>query len=314
MSSAKASVTKLAQQGSGRPIEPDFPSFARRYDGGVPQVAWTRLVADLETPVSATLKLAHERPNSFLLESVEGGATRGRYSIIGCEPDLIWRADGAKAEINRAPQSDPDAFAPAQLPALASLRALLAESAIALPPELPPMAAGIFGYMGYDTVRLIEHLPGEKPDRLGLPDSILVRPTLIVIFDSVKDEMTVVTPVRPAPGVSAKAAYARAADRLKPALANVSFHDPAPPFMSTVTARLEGAQRLAALLVEQLTGPVKFTQAARGLVEDGVDLFVEIGPGQVLSGLLRRCDRSLRTVSVGDPAALTKLEEVLSAA
>ncbi|MGH6832086.1 MAG: anthranilate synthase component I family protein, partial [Methyloceanibacter sp.] len=214
MSSAKASVTTLAQQGAGRPIEPDFPGFARRYDEGVPQVAWTRLVADLETPVSAMLKLAHERPNSFLLESVEGGATRGRYSIIGCEPDLIWRADGAKAEINRAPQSDPDAFAPTQLPALASLRALLAESAIALPPELPPMAAGIFGYMGYDTVRLIEHLPGEKDDKLGLPDSILVRPTLIVIFDSVKDEMTVVTPVRPAPGVSAKAAYARAADRL----------------------------------------------------------------------------------------------------
>ena len=91
-------------------------------------------------------------------------------------------------------------FAPSPLPALASLRALLAELAIALPPELPPMAAGIFGYMGYDTVRLIEHLPDEKPDSLGLPDSILVRPTLIAIFDSVKDEMTVVTPVRPAPG------------------------------------------------------------------------------------------------------------------
>jgi [acyl-carrier-protein] S-malonyltransferase len=107
---------------------------------------------------------------------------------------------------------------------------------------------------------------------------------------------------------------ARAADRLRPALASVSFHDPAPPFMSTVTARLEGAQRLAALLVEQLTGPVKFTQAVRGLVKDGVDLFVEIGPGQVLSGLLRRCDRSVRTVSVGSPEALAKLEEVLSAA
>jgi len=218
MSPAKASVTPLAQQGGGRPIEPDFPSFARRYDEGVPQVAWTRLVADLETPVSAMLKLAHERPNSFLLESVEGGATRGRYSIIGCEPDLIWRADGAKAEINRAPQSDAQAFAPSPLPTLASLRALLAESAIALPQELPPMAAGIFGYMGYDTVRLIEHLPEEKLDALGLPDSILVRPTLIVIFDSVKDEMTVVTPVRPAPGVSAKAAYARAADRLNLAI------------------------------------------------------------------------------------------------
>jgi anthranilate synthase component I len=214
MRSAPASVTPLTQLGGAAPIEPDFPAFACRYDEGVAQVAWTRLVADLETPVSAMLKLAHERPNSFLLESVEGGATRGRYSIIGCEPDLIWRADGTKAEINRAPQSDLHAFAPSPLPALASLRALLAESAIALPPELPPMAAGIFGYMGYDTVRLIEHLPAEKPDPLALPDSILVRPTLIVIFDSVKDEMTVVTPVRPAPGVSAKAAYARAADRL----------------------------------------------------------------------------------------------------
>src|SRR5689334_20263141 len=214
MSQAQASVTSLPRHGATHPILPDFPSFARGYEEGVPQVAWTRLVADLETPVSAMLKLAYDRPNSFLLESVEGGATRGRYSIIGCEPDLIWRAEGAKAEIDRAPQSDEEAFALSPLPTLASLRALLAESAIALPPELPPMAAGIFGYMGYDTVRLIEHLPQEKPDRLGLPDSILVRPTLIVIFDSVRDEMTVVTPVRPTPGVSAKAAYARAADRL----------------------------------------------------------------------------------------------------
>ena len=178
MSRVPASVTPLAQQGGGHPIEPDFASFARRYDEGVPQVAWTRLVADLETPVSAMLKLAHERPNSFLLESVEGGATRGRYSIIGCEPDLIWRADGAKAEINRAPQLDPNAFASSPLPALASLRALLAESAIALPSELPPMAAGIFGYMGYDTVRLIEDLPAEnagpaRPSRRrpGAPDA-----------------------------------------------------------------------------------------------------------------------------------------------
>ena len=214
MSPASAPVAPLAQQGGGLPVEPDFTTFAKAYDQGVPQVAWTRLVADLETPVSAMLKLAHGRPNSFLFESVEGGAARGRYSIIGCEPDLIWRANGDKAEVNRAPQSDPQAFAAAPLAALASLRALLAESAIALPSELPPMAAGIFGYMGYDTVRLIERLPDRKPDTLGLPDSILVRPTLIVIFDSVKDEMTVVTPVRPAPGVSAKAAYARAADRL----------------------------------------------------------------------------------------------------
>ena len=128
MSRASAPVAPLALQGGGLPVEPDFRTFSRLYDEGVPQVAWTRLVADLETPVSAMLKLAHERPNSFLFESVEGGATRGRYSIIGCEPDLIWRANGDKAEVNRAPQSDPQAFAPAPQPALASLRALLAES------------------------------------------------------------------------------------------------------------------------------------------------------------------------------------------
>lgn len=214
MSAAPVPVTPLQHDGGPGPIEPDFAAFARFYEAGVPQVVWTRLVADLETPVSAMLKVAHERANSFLLESVEGGSTRGRYSIIGCEPDLIWRADGHKAEINRHPQADLEAFTPCPQPTLASLRALLAESAIALPHALPPMAAGIFGYMGYDTVRLIEDLPGGKPDPLELPDSILVRPTLIVIFDSVKDEMTVVTPVRPARGVDAKAAYARAADRL----------------------------------------------------------------------------------------------------
>jgi [acyl-carrier-protein] S-malonyltransferase len=107
---------------------------------------------------------------------------------------------------------------------------------------------------------------------------------------------------------------ARAADALRPALATVGWNDPAPPFMSTVSARLEGARRFVDLLVEQLTGPVKFTQAARGLVQEGVGMFVEIGPGQVLSGLLRRCDRSLRTISVGDPEAVRKLQETLSTA
>jgi [acyl-carrier-protein] S-malonyltransferase len=107
---------------------------------------------------------------------------------------------------------------------------------------------------------------------------------------------------------------ARAAERLRPALAKVAWLDPSTPYMSTVSARIEGAQRIAGLLAEQLTAPVRFTQAVRGLVKDGVETFVEIGPGQVLGGLLRRCDRSLRTISVGDPESLRKLEETLSAA
>jgi [acyl-carrier-protein] S-malonyltransferase len=107
---------------------------------------------------------------------------------------------------------------------------------------------------------------------------------------------------------------ARAADRLRPVVERVRWRDPVPPFMSTVSAKIENGQRIAGLLVEQLTGPVCWTQAVAGLMREGVGVFVEIGPGQVLSGLLRRCDRSLKAISVGDPDSLRKLEETLSAA
>jgi anthranilate synthase component I len=199
-------------------IEPEFDDFARRYEAGAPQVVSTSFVADLETPVSAMLKLAHDQPNSFLLESVEGGAARGRYSIIGFAPDVIWRTHGDAAEINEAAGTSPDRFVRCETGALDSLRELLASSRIDLPGRLPPMAAGVFGYMGYDTVRLIERLPESKPDAIGVPDSLMIRPTLIVIFDTVRDEMTVVTPVRPQAGVSAKAAYSRASERLSSVL------------------------------------------------------------------------------------------------
>ncbi len=196
-------------------VLPEAAAFSRAYAAGTPQVVWTRLVADLETPVSAALKLAREKPMSFLLESVEGGAVRGRYSVIGFEPDMVWRAFGDKAEINRTPAHDADAFKPMTGGTLKALRTLLAESAIELPATLPPMAAGVFGYMGYDTVRLVETLPSDKPDPYGVPDSILVRPTIMVIFDAVKDELTVVTPVRPVKGMTADAAHAGAVQRLK---------------------------------------------------------------------------------------------------
>ena len=199
-------------------IGPDFlPSpgdFSRQWAAGKPQLVWTRLVADLETPVSAMLKLSSGRRLSFLLESVEGGAVRGRYSIIGLDPDIVWRAFGNRAEINRTPATAPDAFEPEVEPTLTALRTLLAQSRIELPDDLPPMAAGIFGYMGYDTVRLIEHLPNVRPDTLGVPDAILVRPTVMVIFDAVKDEMTLVTPTYPRDGVDATPAYADACARL----------------------------------------------------------------------------------------------------
>jgi anthranilate synthase component 1 len=195
-------------------IEPPAATFAKRYAAGEAQVVWTTLVADLETPVSAFLKIAGNRPLSFLLESVEGGAVRGRYSIIGLEPDVIWRSVAGKAEINRTPRSEKDGFTPCNEAPLAALRALVAESRIELPDVLPPMAAGIFGYLGYDMVRLMEELPASNPDPIGIPDALLIRPTLIVVFDAVTDTITVVMPVRPRRGVSATAAMVRAMERL----------------------------------------------------------------------------------------------------
>jgi anthranilate synthase component 1 len=195
-------------------IEPSAQSFAARYAAGEPQVVWTTLVADLETPVSAFLKIAGARPMSFLLESVEGGAVRGRYSIVGLEPDLIFRVNGEHAEINRAVQTDPAAFVPASEAPLKALRTLIAESRIALPPALPPMAAGVFGYLGYDMVRLMEDLPPPGRDPIGIPDAILVRPTIVVAFDAVEDTITIVTPVRVQAGIGAKTALTRAVERL----------------------------------------------------------------------------------------------------
>ena len=197
-------------------ISPDYDSFAKAYDAGRSQIVSIRLVADLETPVSAKLKLARNTRYSFLLESVEGGAVRGRYSIIGLNPDLIWKVEGKQASINRQASHSPDGpFEPLDLPPLQSLRALLAESRIKLPEDAPPMAAGVFGYMGYDMVRLMEDLPEPNPDTLGLPDSMFIRPTVMAIFDSVRDEVTVTSPVYAENGISARAAFARAGERIR---------------------------------------------------------------------------------------------------
>jgi anthranilate synthase component 1 len=195
-------------------VEPSFSGFSERYALGEAQLISTRLIADLETPVAAMLKLAAHRPYSFLLESVEGGATRGRYSIIGLDPDILWRAHGDNAEINVTPLKDAEAYRTCKGGTLRALRELLDASRLDIPHHLPPMAAGVFGYLSYDTVRLVEKLPAQKPDPIGVPDALLMRPTIMVIFDAVKDEIAIVTAVRPQKRISAKTAYARAVDRL----------------------------------------------------------------------------------------------------
>jgi anthranilate synthase component 1 len=231
-------MTKLDVAAPDFEALPARSAFAERYRKGKSQVVWTRLVADLETPVSAALKLSDGQPMSCLLESVEGGAVRGRYSIIGIAPDIVWRAFADRAEINRQPLTDATAFEVEKLPTLQSLRALLAQSRIELPAELPPIAAGVIGYMGYDTVRLVEHLPNQRPDALAVPDSVFVRPTVMVVFDAVKDEMIVVTPVYPQPTVDAQTAYAAAVERLRGVVAALDEPLPHATTMSGVALAL----------------------------------------------------------------------------
>ncbi|WP_420100844.1 anthranilate synthase component I [Bosea sp. (in: a-proteobacteria)] len=191
----------------------EFAHFAPLYDAGAPQLLRRVLVGDCETPVAAFLKLRHATTGpAFLLESVEGGAVRGRYSMIGLEPDLIWRCHRGQAAISRPALGE--AFLDDPRPAFESLRSLLAESAIPETDDLPPMAAGVFGYLGYDMVRLMERLPEPKDTGTGVPDAILTRPTLMVVFDAVRDEIHLVTPVRHQPGIAARHAYERAQERL----------------------------------------------------------------------------------------------------
>ncbi len=217
-------------------VSPPQDTFIKIYERGEPQVAWITLVADLETPVAAMMKLASGQPYGFLLESVEGGAVRGRYSYIGVRPDLIWRCHGEHAEINRTVRSGgagdmPEAghYEASPKPALASLRALIEECRIELPRELPPGSASLIGFFAYDFVRLIEHLPSVNGDELGLPDAMLIRPTVVAVFDNVLDRITVVTPIYPAAEVSAEAAYDIACKRLASTEADLARSLPRQP-------------------------------------------------------------------------------------
>ncbi len=208
-------------------LNPSFEEFEKAWNAGQNQVVWTRLAADLDTPVSLMLKLTEARADSFMLESVTGGEVRGRYSIVGMKPDLIWQARGRQARINRQARFDPDAFVDEAADPLSSLRALLGESRIDLPADLPAASAGLFGYLGYDMIRLVEHLPDVNPDPLGLPDAQLMRPSVVAVLDGVKGEVTLVAPAFTASGLSARAAYAQAGERVMDALRDLERQVPA---------------------------------------------------------------------------------------
>ena len=197
---------------------PGFAEFEAGWAKGQNQIVWARLAADLDTPVSLMLKLGDARADTFMLESVTGGEVRGRYSIVGMKPDLIWQCHGTQSRINREARFDRQSFTDLDGHPLQTLRDLLAECRIEMPEGLPAVSAGLFGYLGYDMIRLVEHLPDVNPDPLGLPDAQLIRPSVIAVLDGVKGEVTVVAPAWVGSGLSARAAYAQAAERVMDAL------------------------------------------------------------------------------------------------
>lgn len=211
---------------------PAAASFSENYADHRPQVVWTELVADLETPVSAMLKLAAGQRYSFLLESVEGGAVRGRYSVLGLDPDLVWRCVGENAEMARLAPGETGDFRPCGEASLVALASLIADCQFELPEGVPPSAVGLFGYMSYDMVRLMERLPDANPDVIGIPDAIFIRPRVTIVFDNVTDKMTLVTPVWPDQAVDGDAAYAAAGARLDAVVAGLDRSTPGGPVAS----------------------------------------------------------------------------------
>ncbi|WP_374764037.1 anthranilate synthase component I [Yunchengibacter salinarum] len=228
---------------------------------GRPVVWWRTLVADLDTPVSAYLKLSAGERFSCLLESVEGGDTRGRYSIIGLAPDVIWRVRGTSAEICRQVPQDGGAiaFTPQDTPPLDALRALEAESRIDLPDHLPPMAAGMAGYMGYDMVRQMERLGSAPPADLDTPDALFIRPTIMAVFDSVTNLVTLVTPIRAAAsGADPKKLITEAESRIATMIQRLDAPIPTGPASPAPPSRLDAVSN---------TGPDRYGRMVQAAQE-----------------------------------------------
>lgn len=197
---------------------PDYPTFKAGYKQHKPVLIYTRVVNDLDTPVSAYMKIAKGKPYAFLFESVLGGEQRGRYSFMGFSPDLVWRSLGDRSEcadgISNVNNND---FKPLPGKPLEAFREIQARSAFKLPDGMPPMASGLFGYLGYDMVRQVETIPGNNRDPIETPDAVMVRPTIIAVFDQIAQEILIATPIFPS-DKSARSAYDEAAKRLDAAI------------------------------------------------------------------------------------------------
>jgi anthranilate synthase component 1 len=210
----------------------NWDNAATLLETGKPALIWRRLIADTETPVGAALKLFESGRGDFLLESVQGGEVRGRYSLLGLDPDLVFRATGHGCEINRNWRADREAFSALGGDSLVELRTLVEACRIDVPAELPRALACLVGYFGYETIGLVENLPRAPQSALELPDMLFVRPTLILVFDRLSDALFCVAPVWPEG--EASTVLAAASDRIDDALRGLAQPAPVLPQDATL--------------------------------------------------------------------------------
>ena len=167
--------------------------FEKKYSAGKNFFLFETIPSDLYTPVGTLIKISKLSPYHSLFESVTGGEKKGRYSIIALDPDLIWMVEKNKAKISK--DLDHYEVLGEGEKIFESLRKIQKESKIEKTKELPPMAAGLFGFMSYDMVRYMEKLPEKNKASIDIPDSIFFRPRIVIIFDNIADKIFVASPI-----------------------------------------------------------------------------------------------------------------------
>jgi [acyl-carrier-protein] S-malonyltransferase len=306
-------VTKIAfcfpgqgslEAGMGREIAEAFPEAMEIFDSGSEAAGIDLRHLCFEASEEELVDTAVQQPALVATSLAVLAVLKAR----GIEPDyVVGHSVGEFAALAAASALGTD-----EAIALVRERGLaMAEAAR----ERPGSMAAILGLDDPVVEALCREISGVWPANYNCPGQIVVsgeNPAVDECCEQAQDEGARRTVKLRVSGAFHSPLVAHAAERLKPAIDKIKFHEPTAPFMSTVTAKIEPAQRLGTLLVEQLTAPVKFTQAASELAKDGVKTFVEVGPGNVLSGLLRRIDRTAKAIPVGSLAGLQKLEEEIA--
>ena len=187
-------------------LQPDLKLFKKKYDQQKPQLLYTALSADLYTPVSILLKFEKEK-YIFLFESVEKGSQKGRYSVIGIKPDLIWECKNSISTVKELVNKKFVEKKESKISPIDSLKNLFKKNKFKIPNYLPPMSSGLFGYLGYEMISHFEDVKFNNKDILNLPDSVFIRPSLMLIFDNVKDNLFIVNTVWPYRQKTSKTAF-----------------------------------------------------------------------------------------------------------